>query len=151
VDPRTAIYPDAPLELWPHFYCIEVPPAVRYRLRQLAAYARTHKEKLGRGSCRQWRSQTRREPPSWRFPALVDRLGAGGHSPSTIHNVLMPVRVLCRYAIERDELLVNPTTNLRVPVANGRRERVASPQEAAALIEALPSGSAIASGTQART
>jgi hypothetical protein len=49
----------------------------------------------------------------------------------------MPVRVLCRYAIERDELLVNPTTNLRVPVANGRRERVASPQEAAALIEAL--------------
>jgi integrase len=50
----------------------------------------------------------------------------------------MPVRVLCRHAIERDELLVNPTTNLRLPVANGKRERVASPQEAAELIEALP-------------
>jgi len=70
--------------------------------------------------------------------ALVDRLVAAGHSASKVHNVLMPVRVLCRYAIERDELLVNPTTNLRLPVANGQRERVASPQEAAALIEALP-------------
>jgi site-specific recombinase XerD len=69
---------------------------------------------------------------------LVDRLVAGGHSASKVHNVLMPVRVLCRHAIERDELLVNPTTNLRLPVANGRRERVASPREAAELIEALP-------------
>jgi len=32
----------------------------------------------------------------------------------------MPVRVLCRHAIERDEILVNPTMNLRLPVANGR-------------------------------
>lgn len=70
--------------------------------------------------------------------ALVDRLVSDGHSASKVHNVLMPVRVLCRHAIERGELLVNPTTNLRLPVANGRRERVASPQEAAALIEALP-------------
>lgn len=72
--------------------------------------------------------------------ALVDRLVSDGRSASKIHNVLMPVRVLCRHAIERDELLVNPTTNLRLPVANGRRERVASPQEAAELIEALPVG-----------
>lgn len=50
----------------------------------------------------------------------------------------MPVRAICRRALERDELLVNPTTNLRLPVANGRRERVAPPQEAATLIEALP-------------
>jgi transcriptional regulator with XRE-family HTH domain len=44
----TAIYPEAPLDLWHRFYCVEVPPAVRYRLRQLAAYARAHKERLGR-------------------------------------------------------------------------------------------------------
>jgi integrase len=69
--------------------------------------------------------------------ALVDRLVAAGHSASKIHNVVMPVRVLCRHAIERDEILVNPTTNLRLPVAHGRRDRVASPQEAAELIEAL--------------
>jgi hypothetical protein len=66
------------------------------------------------------------------------RLVADGRSASKVHNVLMPVRVLCRHAIERDELLVNPPTNLRLPVATGRRERVASPQEAARLIEALP-------------
>ncbi len=70
--------------------------------------------------------------------ALVDRLVNSGHSASKIHNVVMPVRVLCRHAIERDEILVNPTTNLRLPVANGRRERVAAPHEAAELIEALP-------------
>lgn len=70
--------------------------------------------------------------------ALVDRLVSGGHSASKVHNVLMPVRVLCRFALERDELLLNPTTNLRLPVANGQRERVASPQEAAQLIETLP-------------
>lgn len=70
--------------------------------------------------------------------ALVDRLVKAGHSASKIHNVVMPVRVLFRHAIERDEIVVNPTTNLRLPVANGRRERVASPQEAAELIEALP-------------
>jgi integrase len=72
--------------------------------------------------------------------ALVDRLVKAGRSASKIHNVVIPVRVLCRHAIERDEILVNPTTNLRLPVANGRRERVASPQEAAELIEALPEG-----------
>jgi integrase len=82
----------------------------------------------------QWLAALRRAD----LQALVDRLVAAGHSASKIHNVVMPVRALCRYAIERDDLLVNPTTNLRLPVANGRRERVASPQEAAELIEALP-------------
>jgi integrase len=70
--------------------------------------------------------------------ALVDLLVAEGRSSSKVQNVVMPVRVLCRHALERDELLVTPTTNLRLPVATGRRERVASPQEAAKLIEALP-------------
>lgn len=70
--------------------------------------------------------------------ALVDRLVGDGRSPSKIHCVLMPVRAICRHAIERDELLVNPTTNLRLPVADGRRERAASPSEVGELLEALP-------------
>jgi transcriptional regulator with XRE-family HTH domain len=44
----TAIYPSAPLDLWPRYYVTQVPPAVRYRLRQLAAYVREHEKKLGR-------------------------------------------------------------------------------------------------------
>lgn len=70
--------------------------------------------------------------------ALVDRLLGAGRSSSKIHAVVMPVRAICRHAIERDELLVNPTSNLRLPAATGRRERVASPQEVARLLEALP-------------
>src|SRR5438034_1799935 len=55
--------------------------------------------------------------------ALVDRFVGAGHSASKVQNVVMPIRVLCRHALERDELLVNPTTNLRLPAATGRRER----------------------------
>jgi integrase len=69
---------------------------------------------------------------------LVDRLVAAGASPAKVHNVLMPVRALCRYALERDQLSVNPTSHVRLPVAQGRRERAVSPQEAAELIEVLP-------------
>lgn len=70
--------------------------------------------------------------------ALADRMLRAGASPSTIHNALMPVRALCRYALERDLVASNPTSNLRLPAASGRRERAASPSEVAALIEALP-------------
>ena len=33
---------------------------------------------------------------------------------------------------------MNPTTGLELPAVRGRRDRIASPTEAAALIEALP-------------
>jgi hypothetical protein len=66
--------------------------------------------------------------------ALVDRLVADGRSATKIAAVVMPIRVLCRHALERDELLTNPTSHLRLPVATGRRERVASSAEATELI-----------------
>jgi len=44
---------------------------------------------------------------------------------------------ICRRAIERDEITVNPTANLRLPAAEGVRERVASAAEASTLIGAL--------------
>ena len=50
----------------------------------------------------------------------------------------MGVRVLCRYAIERDEIIVNPTANLRLPATGGTRERAAAPTEARELLAALP-------------
>jgi integrase len=50
----------------------------------------------------------------------------------------MPVRALYRYALERDEVQINPTTGLRMPNGLGRRDRVASPSEAAKLLAALP-------------
>lgn len=70
--------------------------------------------------------------------ALVDRLVTTQHSASKVHNIVMPLRTICRHALERDELLVNPTSNLRLPTPNGKRDRVATPSEAGELLGALP-------------
>jgi integrase len=46
--------------------------------------------------------------------------------------------VIYRRAIEDGDLAVNPTSNLRLPAVRGRRERIASPEEAQQLLAALP-------------
>jgi integrase len=69
---------------------------------------------------------------------LVDRLVAGGHSASKVNNVVMPVRTVCRHALERDEITVNPTANLRLPRPTGLRDRTVTPAEAEELFAALP-------------
>jgi integrase len=68
---------------------------------------------------------------------LADDLLASGADPSTIRNALKPLQVIYRRAIEDGELAVNPSERLRLPAARGRRERIAAPAEAAALIAAL--------------
>jgi len=78
---------------------------------------------------------------------LADELLVSGADPSTIRNALKPLQVIYRMAIEDGELAVNPCERLRLPAARGRRERIAAPAEAAALIAALrpktgPSGAA---------
>ena len=50
----------------------------------------------------------------------------------------MPLRVIFRRAVARGELAVNPTTGLELPAVRGTRDRIASPAEAAKLLEALP-------------
>jgi integrase len=68
---------------------------------------------------------------------LADDLLVSGADPSTIRNALKPLQVIYRRAIEDGDLAVNPCERLRLPAARGRRERIASPSEAAALIAAL--------------
>ena len=68
---------------------------------------------------------------------LVERLLAEGLDPSTIRNTLMPLRAIYRRALIRGDVAVNPTTGLELPAVRGRRDRIASPDEAAKLIEAL--------------
>lgn len=75
--------------------------------------------------------------------AFVDRLLIDEHDPSTIRNTLLPLRALYRRAIARGEVAVNPTVGLELPAVRGRRDRIASPEEAAALLAALPSEQAI--------
>jgi integrase len=69
---------------------------------------------------------------------IADRLHAAGKSPSTIRNAVMPLRVIYRRAIRADEITATPCVNLDLPAVRGRRDRVPSPIEAAALISALP-------------
>lgn len=68
---------------------------------------------------------------------LVDELLASGADPSTMRNALKPLQVIYRRAIEDGDLALNPCERLRLPAARGRRERIAAPAEAAALIAAL--------------
>lgn len=69
---------------------------------------------------------------------LADDLLAEGRDPSTIRNALMPLRVIYRRALEDGDVAVNPCAHLRLPAVRGRRERIASPDEAQQLLAALP-------------
>jgi integrase len=64
---------------------------------------------------------------------LADDLGA-----STVRNALLPLRAIYRQALAPDEVAHNPTAGVQLPAVRGRRERIASPAEAAQLIAALP-------------
>jgi integrase len=50
----------------------------------------------------------------------------------------MPLRVIYRRAVSRGDVPLNPTTGLELPAVRGERDRVAPPEEAAALIAAAP-------------
>ncbi len=68
---------------------------------------------------------------------FADRLLARAE-PSAVQVTLLPLRALYRRAIVRDELAINPCTGLHLPAVRGRRERYATPEEAEALIVAVP-------------
>jgi integrase len=73
-----------------------------------------------------------------RVQDLVDRMLADGKDASTIRNTLMPLRAIFRRALARGEVALNPVAGVELPAVRGRRDRIASPAEAAALIVALP-------------
>ena|SRR5438270_2463964 len=59
-------------------------------------------------------------------------------SASTIRNVLCPLQVIFARALHDEQLAIDPTIGLRLPAPHGRRERIASVEEAKALLDALP-------------
>lgn len=69
---------------------------------------------------------------------IVDRLVAEGRAASTVRNTVLPLRAIYRRAVSREQVLANPTLKLALPAVRGRRDRVARPEEAAALIAAVP-------------
>lgn len=69
---------------------------------------------------------------------FADQLGKQGLSPSTIQCALLPLRAMYRRALVRGDVTVNPLTGIELPAVRGRRDRIADPVEAAALLAALP-------------
>ena len=70
--------------------------------------------------------------------ALVDRLLADGLSPSTIRCTVLPLRAIYRRAASRGEVAVNPCDGLDLAAVRSRRDRIADPVEAEALVAAVP-------------
>ena len=69
---------------------------------------------------------------------LVDRLVAQGLAPSTVRNSILPLRAIYRRALHRNDVGLNPTLKLSLPAVRGRRDQIADPGHAAALIRSLP-------------
>ena len=69
---------------------------------------------------------------------LADSLLAEDYSPSSVRNAIMPLRAIYRRAMQRGVVATNPTSDLDLPKVRGKRDRIASPGEAAALIDAVP-------------
>jgi integrase len=68
---------------------------------------------------------------------LIDRMQADGASASTIRNTINAARALSRHGVRLDLVALDPTDGLALPAVRGRRERIASAQEAEALVSAL--------------
>ncbi|MFZ2113557.1 MAG: hypothetical protein WAU77_07505 [Solirubrobacteraceae bacterium] len=75
---------------------------------------------------------------------LVGRWLSEGLSPSKIRSIVNAARVLWRdldlLTGHDDPLLVDPTRGLRLPASIGRHQRIATPDEARRLVEALQPG-----------
>ena len=69
---------------------------------------------------------------------LVDELLADGLSPASVRNTIDPLRAIYRRAIQREQVAINPTSNLDLPTSGSQPIRIAPPEEAFELLEALP-------------
>jgi len=69
---------------------------------------------------------------------LVDRELAVGLAPATIGTMLGAIGAVYSCAVQRDELEVSPSTNVKLPAVRNGRTRFASPTEAVTLLAAVP-------------
>ena len=71
---------------------------------------------------------------------FADELMTADLAPSTIQVTFLPIRAVFRRAVKRSDsgVSVNPCTDLEMPKVTGGRDRIASPEEAAKLLAAIP-------------
>lgn len=68
---------------------------------------------------------------------LVDELAADGLAATTIETAVNAIRAIYRHEIARDRLKSNPTRGVELPAGGSRRERIATPAQARALLAAV--------------
>ncbi len=78
---------------------------------------------------------------------LAERMLGEGRDGSSVRNMVMPLRLIFRRALDAGTVTVNPTAGLALPTPRGRRDRIATPAEAAALLAAVPEGDSALWGT----
>jgi integrase len=69
---------------------------------------------------------------------IIARMLAEGASASAVRNAVVPLQAIYRQAIDAREVTANPTEGLRLPKVPKRPHRIAPPDEARALLDALP-------------
>lgn len=70
---------------------------------------------------------------------FVDKMLSEELAASTVRNTVNPLQAIFRHAVRREIAPMNPTRDLELPVARGRRDRIATALEASNLIKAIPS------------
>lgn len=68
----------------------------------------------------------------------IEQLRRDGVSPSRIHNTINPVRAIYRRALDLGDVSISPCDGLSLPAEPKGRDRIATPAEAARLLDALP-------------
>jgi integrase len=88
------------------------------------------------------RNKTLRAPT---VQKLVNRMVAEGKSAALIEASMVPLQAIFRHAMDTPSMgiAVNPTTRLKLPANNGRRERRAAPKECLELLGALKQDQAL--------
>jgi len=61
-----------------------------------------------------------------------------GRSPSTVRNILMPLRLIVRYSLDMEHISADPLTNIVLPAPQENPREVVALEDARALIDALP-------------
>jgi len=68
---------------------------------------------------------------------FIDRLAVHGHEPALITTTITPLRAIFRRAAQLGVVATNPTRGLSLPAVRSRRDHIAGPHEAAALLDAV--------------
>lgn len=106
----------------------------RYKPSTLRSYEHALRDYIGKSDIAYMKLTEIRRPD---VQAFCDMLVASGLSGSTVRNILNPLQAIYRRALARDLVVSNPTTGIELPKDDGKRDRIASPEEAERLLAAL--------------